>query len=149
MRFYEFLQNNSGGSFQTDEQLTHRVIIEAKDEKAACSIAENMGVYFNGVEEGSDCPCCGDRWCTPSEVRLKWEGFDEPDANRIAEDYRGSAVLREGKIRKGMTHDVVFPDVEAYAQFMSDRYGWCKPDARVFYHDGRVTEIFRKDIVLK
>jgi len=30
--FYEFNQNNSGGYFDVDENVCHRVIIEAKDQ---------------------------------------------------------------------------------------------------------------------
>jgi hypothetical protein len=32
--------------------------------------------------------------------------------------------------------------IEDYAQVMADQYGWTSPDARIFYHDGRVKEIF-------
>jgi hypothetical protein len=61
--FYEYNQNNSGGSFLMDEDVAHHVIIEARSAEAADAIAENIGIYFNGTEDdGPDCPCCGDRW---------------------------------------------------------------------------------------
>ena len=60
--FYTFTQNNSGGSFITDEAIAHYVIIEADSADEANSIAESKGIYFNGCEIGEDCPCCGDRW---------------------------------------------------------------------------------------
>ena len=25
-------------------------------------LAEDIGLYFDGVEQGMDCSCCGDRW---------------------------------------------------------------------------------------
>lgn len=59
--FYTFTQNNSGGSFILDEEdgITHNVIVEANSKKQAISIAEGIGLYFDG--EG-DCECCGTRW---------------------------------------------------------------------------------------
>lgn len=65
--FWEFNQNNSGGSFDFDEKhgLTHFVLIEARDITEAISRAESTGIYFNGCEDGRDCNCCGDRWYEP------------------------------------------------------------------------------------
>ena len=60
--FYEFTQNNSGGSFVADARVGYAVIIEASNLKEANSRAEDVGIYFNGCEDGLDCPCCGDRW---------------------------------------------------------------------------------------
>lgn len=35
--------------------------------------------------------------------------------------------------------------IEEYAQLMADKYGgFTKPDARIFYEDGRIVEIFQK-----
>ena len=69
MPFYTFYQNNSGGSFLGP---AHYVVIEAPSANSANALAEDQGVYFNGCENGNDCPCCGDRWYEASE------GFDEP-----------------------------------------------------------------------
>lgn len=60
--FYTYIQNNSGGSFEINDELKHFVIIEADNGKEADSIAEKVGIYFDGVENGIDCSCCGDRW---------------------------------------------------------------------------------------
>ncbi len=59
--FYEFSQNNSGGGFHYDEEsgLGHYVIVEAHSASEANSIAEGIGLYFDGY---GDCSCCGDRW---------------------------------------------------------------------------------------
>ncbi len=64
MPFFTFNQNNSGGEFVLNEDagLTHYVIIEAPDAEAADAKLESLGGYFDGVEEGQDCSCCGDRW---------------------------------------------------------------------------------------
>ena len=39
------------------------VWVMAHDSSEACMLAETYaGVYFDGVEKGRDCACCGDRW---------------------------------------------------------------------------------------
>lgn len=68
-KFYDFNQNNSGGSFYIDDKkgLGPRVWIEADTIEGAINRAERLGIYFDGVRTGSDCPCCGDRWHEPEE----------------------------------------------------------------------------------
>lgn len=63
-KFYTFRQNNSGGGFvyDPDEGIGLYVIIEADDEDHAIRRAEEIGLYFDGVESRGDCECCGDRW---------------------------------------------------------------------------------------
>lgn len=62
--FFEFCQNNSGGFFVTDDErgLGPRVWIEARDKADALNLAVQKGIYFDGVQDGRDCACCGDRW---------------------------------------------------------------------------------------
>ena len=60
MKFYIFDQNNTGGYW--DKILGFKVIVEAENPRQANKLAEVMGIYFNGVENGEDCECCGDRW---------------------------------------------------------------------------------------
>jgi hypothetical protein len=48
-KFYEFDQNNSGGSFVVNDKVCHRVIIDK---------AETLGIHFDGW---GDCSCCGNR----------------------------------------------------------------------------------------
>lgn len=67
-RFYQFRQNNSGGYWAKD--LGRYVFIEAESEQAALACAEDRGLYFDGVAEGRDCVCCGDRWDPPH-----WDTF--------------------------------------------------------------------------
>jgi hypothetical protein len=57
--FYTFSQNNSGGFFKPP---AIHVIVEADSAKEANEIAEENGLYFDGVRDGVDCSCCGDRW---------------------------------------------------------------------------------------
>jgi hypothetical protein len=62
--WYHYQQNNSGGTFDIDEKagIGPRVWIEAPSADAADRRAEDIGLYFDGLEKGVDCPCCGDRW---------------------------------------------------------------------------------------
>jgi hypothetical protein len=62
--FYEYHQNNSGGVFTYDAKngISTTVIIEADSAEEANTRAREIGLYFDGVDAGSDCACCGDRW---------------------------------------------------------------------------------------
>ena len=62
--FYVYRQNNSGGIFDVDESkgVGHKVFIEANSESEARNKALSIGIYFDGVDSGEDCDCCGDRW---------------------------------------------------------------------------------------
>ena len=57
--FYYFNQNNSGGGFDLKAEA---VIVEANSADEANTIAQTVGVYFDGVAIDEDCECCGDRW---------------------------------------------------------------------------------------
>lgn len=65
MPFFCFDQNNSGGRFVRTDALDDDVIIEAPDVKSATEKALTIGIYFDGCDDGQDCPCCGDRWSEP------------------------------------------------------------------------------------
>jgi hypothetical protein len=74
MPFFQFDQNNSGGGFDIDQNVAPIVVIEAADADDAQDKALVLGIYFDGVNEGRDCECCGDRWYSPEEGK---ETFDE------------------------------------------------------------------------
>lgn len=59
LQWYNFRQNNSGGSFDSP---AINVLVQAPSGGLANALAETVGVYFDGCESGRDCPCCGDRW---------------------------------------------------------------------------------------
>lgn len=59
MPYWDFRQNNTGGSFTLP---AHTVVIEADDDEDANARAEAVGLYWNGCDDEIDCPCCGDRW---------------------------------------------------------------------------------------
>jgi hypothetical protein len=164
-KFYEFSQNNSGGSFVTDSNLCHILIIEASSSEEASNIAEDLGCYWNGVEEGSDCPCCGDRWYNYPDfidlekINTQWKGYEyskwidnkekpEEALERIKSRYPKSEWLDEPKIEskygsKRVIGRMKMNSIEEYAQVMADLYGWTKPDIRIFYKNGEAKEIFK------
>ena len=72
--FYTFRQNNSFGTFDVNDNVDHFVIIEAESSGEADDIGESIGIYFDGVEKGIDCECCGDRW-----YRNYGEGTEKPE----------------------------------------------------------------------
>tara|TARA_R110000824_G_scaffold64097_4_gene167787 strand:- start:193 stop:600 length:408 start_codon:yes stop_codon:yes gene_type:complete len=59
LRWFHYRQNNSGGSFYGPENvIVQAVTAEAANERGAVL----AGLYFDGVADGQDCGCCGDRW---------------------------------------------------------------------------------------
>lgn len=163
MSWYQFSQNNSFGVFDVDDKLCHRLFIEANIKEEAVNKAVELGCYFGGVDGGIDCPCCGDRWddspelidlkeinergysvecrdaitCSKNTVESVWyslygkyECAEEPHWATAGEYFRSYV----GRIR--------FRDIEEYAQYLSNEFGWTSPDARLYYADGRVKEIY-------
>ena len=67
--WYHFNQNNSGGIFDHDDAagIGANVWVEARTRDEASIRAQNIGLYFDGVRDGMDCDCCGDRWYMPSD----------------------------------------------------------------------------------
>jgi hypothetical protein len=169
LKFYEYSQNNTGGSFITDDKLCHRLYIEANNSAEADSIAEDLGCYWNGVDEGSDCQCCGDRWSgaysaidLTSMTREKdssypvelWVDRKTPADEELAslkERYSEFEWIKEPSINEKYGSQIIegsikLNSIEDYAQVLADQYGWTYPDARIFYYDGRVKEIFSSKV---
>lgn len=171
-KFYEISQNNSGGSFDVDSNLCHRIIIEASSLKEATRIAEDLGCYWDGVHKGYDCSCCGDRWHEPSdyvdieEMNKKWNGFGVQEyiqANKkgevmedvVIQDFKSKfpdATWVSGPELKDQYGSVKvegkirLDSIEQYAQIMADEYGWTSPDIRIFYKSGDVKDIFSSKV---
>lgn len=66
--FFTYRQNNSGGVWDGPEA----IVVEAEDTDEANAIAQLHGVYFDGLDTGKDCPCCGPRWTRA------WDGHENP-----------------------------------------------------------------------
>lgn len=70
---YQYRQNNSGGSFVYDDPngISEEVYIQADNPTMADEYAMTLGIYFDGVASGRDCPCCGDRWQRAYEAEIE------------------------------------------------------------------------------
>lgn len=151
MNFYEFTQNNSGGSFVTDENLCHRLFIEAETHEIATEKAEEMGVYFDGCERGLDCPCCGDRWNNYFTEPIDLTGYTTTGIKATASDmekwkerYSRFETIKPPKKGEYVIEGVIkIKNVEDYAQYLAFQYGHTIPDARIFYANGETKEIFK------
>lgn len=67
-KFYTFNQCNSGGSYDRIQgRVAEYVVVEADSVREANATARSLGIYFDGVAEGIDCECCGDRWSEADE----------------------------------------------------------------------------------
>lgn len=149
--FYLFDQNNSGGVFQVDDRVCHRLFIEADSEEEAIGKAEDLGCYWGGVAKGIDCPCCGDRWDeSPDPIESsRLSSYDVTDLTVAAwrRRYGRYTIVKPPYKKQGRFASLVygaisFRNVEEYAQYLANEYGWTSPDARIFYKNGTVTEIF-------
>jgi hypothetical protein len=75
LQWFTFHQNNSGGRWVVDNDVDAYVIVQAHNADEANQLAQRIGIYFNGVEDGTDCECCGDRW---SSIYRTEDGTDVP-----------------------------------------------------------------------
>ena len=142
------------------------MFIEAESSDEAASIAEDLGCYWDGCDTGNDCPCCGDRWYRPwssdgidlEEMNTEWNGYEvnewveNSSKDTAIEDfksrYEGMVWLVEPKIENKYGSNRVsgrlrIDNIEQYAQICANLYGWTSPDARIFYKNGEVKEIFK------
>jgi hypothetical protein len=83
-KFYLFSQSNPGGYFIQNDQIDEYVIIHAENAKDANAKAQEIGIYFDGIEKSIDCKCCNDRWYRVSE----YDSSESPLIN--GEDFRKS-----------------------------------------------------------
>ena len=116
--FYTYDQNNSGGVFKVNDNVKHYVIIEADSAKEADEKAESIGLYFDGVKNGRDCPCCGDRWCKADDPDFGINGTEKPEI-------WGQSVLKYLKEKE---------------------WSLWKDEAIIYYKDGKVTVLSEKDL---
>lgn len=160
LKWYKFEQNNSGGSFDVDDKVCHRLFIEAKSFNDAVKKAEELGCYWDGADKGIDCSCCGDRWskwgdCMIDLEKYNNEGYKVSVCDGVYFDtetkwnkkYGKYEVIEEPAWQKlyssrAYTGRIRFRNIEEYAQLLADNYGWTTPDARIYYSNGNVKEIF-------
>ena len=94
--FFLYSQNNSGGSFIVNENIGHEVIIEANDYNHANKRAEEIGIYFNGINDGMDCSCCCNRW---DEEWSNEDATNEPEIyGKSIKDYKPRTWFEDEEI---------------------------------------------------
>lgn len=153
-KFFKFNQNNSGGYFDVDENVCHRVIIEAVDEEQAIARFAPM------IEDQSpSCSCCGDRWSLdyPEEIDLDeykergheasvYSFYDNPEErwNTLYGEFPlvEHPEWTEEYGSKKFSGRVYFESIEQYCQFLANNWGWTCPDIRIHFMDGTKKEIF-------
>lgn len=120
MAFYEYSQNNSGGSFVVDNirGIARTVIVEADDAREADYRAERAGVYFDSTY---DCSCCGSRWTSA--------------------DYWGAD--------KGEEYPSIYSErlIDGYTVFYyptGSKLKWTDPEGYIHFKDGRIVPIITK-----
>jgi len=84
--FYEYYQNNSGGTYRGPARM---VCVEASNPQEADRRAEAVGLYFDGVRKGFDCECCGNRWPRAT----KWDEHPSVEAFESENPYLWDAYL--------------------------------------------------------
>lgn len=102
--FYQFRQNNSGGSFDfdADRGISVNVVIEADSAADANLRAELIGIYFDD-DYDIDCECCGTRW---SEIWRDEAGDEQPSVygEVITRDWKPSFIKCMGENPEGYVH---------------------------------------------
>lgn len=83
MTHFEYSQNNSGGKWATG--MPQVLVVEAATVEEADAIAISKGVYFDGVEKGLDCGCCGDRWYKGVELSFPMDWSKDLILNDVHE----------------------------------------------------------------
>ncbi len=115
LQWFDYNQNNSGGRFTVNEDVTYDVFIQAANADAANSRAEDVGIYFDGCAKGFDCYCCGNRW---------------------SEAYGPRDSFTYHSWKSGEIH---CPDMESYAMVTAQNNSWAKPGepaAILYYANG-------------
>lgn len=115
MMWWHFRQSNPGGVFHLDNNLCENLFIEASTEEEAIAKAQAMGVYFNGVSEGLDCPCCNDRWDYPDKITEPVEQFAQQLVQRQSFHSPGARIFYSNGLIAEVSMDRVTLD-EAMAK---------------------------------
>lgn len=122
LNWYEFDQNNSGGVFIMDDDVGIKVFIQAESDGVANQKAEDVGIYFDGCEQGIDCDCCGDRW------------------------YRVGDHLASFTIYFWRSENDDYDNINDYAQAVANDSMWAevgKPVAVVYFANGSVKRFYK------
>jgi len=94
--YWIYEQRNVRAVYNVDPQkgLSAIVFIQAPNAAIADLKAKTIGIYFDGVSTGIDCPCCGDRWARAefSAATPEVFGFDPSGVYHHTDAYLPTAV---------------------------------------------------------
>lgn len=108
--YYTFSQNNSGGRFIVDDNIDAYVIIQAQNPEEASVLAEKVGIYFNGVESGQDCDCCGDRWSNYLDEGTEAPQIYDKTIKKFDETKKSKVLLKDSGLDSGSRQScVIYP----------------------------------------
>lgn len=68
--FHTFVQNFDGRHKIINDDISIFTVIEGENLEDIINLAQNLGIYFDGVKNFQDCSCCGDRWERPKQEEL-------------------------------------------------------------------------------
>jgi len=91
---YEQTPNRAQYIVDKEKGLSFLVFIEASTAASADAKAVMLGIYFDGIENGIDCACCGPRWF-PAEQSVSTPeifGFNVAGQFKHADQYLKPAV---------------------------------------------------------
>lgn len=123
--WYKYDQNNSGGYFAVNDNVSIYVLIQATSAGEANQRAQNVGIYFDGCSLGFDCGCCGDRWYNTEDMLDTFRTYDW---------------------RSKRTSD--FDNILDYAQSLANQDIWAddnEPSVIVYFADGSVERFYRNE----
>lgn len=155
-KLFLFTQNNSGGHFDVDDKVCHRVVIEAYTQEEA--IDKFLPMIKN---QSYSCPCCGDRWYPEYPDELDMERYNKrgvevyifsnlPPKKAEAElvnIWKGFSFKEKIKVKRSefgkyeVSGYITFKTPEHYLEYLAKAYHWTTPDIRIFYLDGTIKEI--------
>ena len=70
-KFYQFDQNNSGGFFDVNDKICHRVLIESD------TLENALDKFYPMIKDQSySCHCCGDRWSPEYAEEIDYSNFN-------------------------------------------------------------------------
>ena len=99
---YVYWQNNSGGYFKEIRKTYKDNMLILPVKRAGIGTKEHYNlavedkeivpkeIYFDGVENGIDCPCCGDRWS-------RFDEWDTPEKIYIYENTEDFEKSKPGR----------------------------------------------------
>lgn len=91
MKWFTYNQNNSGGYFIDNDDVSHLICVQAENAEAA-----NTQAYQITEEYGEFCECCGERWDISERDQDGADvptQYDKPLTESEASHYRQTAVL--------------------------------------------------------